>query len=277
MRIVAQDAGVRHGSSILTADVDLPYEELAGGPLGHRIHVVDYDATTGDAYRPAGPFQASDESPTPDGTIMGDPAFHASNVYALVSRTLARFELALGRRVGWGFDAHQLKVIPHAFEAANAFYSRESEALVFGYYNTEDSRVFTCLSHDIVVHETTHALLDGLRRRFLEPSSPDQGAFHEAFADIVALLSVFSLPEIVGELLSTSEAPAGLVRRSDVTFDALKSTVLLGLADEMAVGVGTGACERPPAVGRDRAGREGARTNSSSRKRTGGARCSWRR
>jgi len=74
MRIVAQDAGVRHGSSILTADVDLPYEELAGGPLGHRIHVVDYDATTGTLYRPAGPIEVSDESPTPDGTIMGDPA-----------------------------------------------------------------------------------------------------------------------------------------------------------------------------------------------------------
>ena len=233
MRVVAQDAGVRHGSSILTANVDLPYEELAGGPLGHRVHVVDYDATTGTLYPPAGPFEVSDESPPPDGTIMGDPAFHASNVYALVSRTLARFELALGRRVGWAFDAHQLKVIPHAFEAANAFYSRESEALVFGYYNTEGSRIFTCLSHDIVVHETTHALLDGLRRRFLEPSSPDQGAFHEAFSDIVALLSVFSLPEVVGELLTTSEAPEGLVRRSDVTFNALKSTVLLGLADEM--------------------------------------------
>ena len=74
MRVVAQDAGVRHGSSILTANVDLPYEELAGGPLGHRIHVVDYDATTRTLYRPAVPFQVSDENPPPDRTIMGDPA-----------------------------------------------------------------------------------------------------------------------------------------------------------------------------------------------------------
>lgn len=236
MRVVAQDAGVRRGSSILTAAIAVPYEEVDEGPLGHRVHVVDYDATTGTMYEPARILHAADVPP-PDETIMGDPAFHASNVYALVVGTLARFELALGRRVGWGFDAHQLKVIPHAFEAANAFYSRESEALVFGYYRTQDRPVFTCLSHDIVVHEATHALLDGLRRRFLEPSSADQAAFHEAFADIVALLSVFALPEVVGELLGGSEwedgRRAGLVRKSDVTFEALKSTVLLGLADEM--------------------------------------------
>ena len=32
--------------------------------------------------------------------------------------------------------------------------------------------VFTCLSHDIVAHETTHALLDGLHRRFQGADQP---------------------------------------------------------------------------------------------------------
>ena len=52
--------------------------------------------------------------------------------------------------------------------------------------------VFTCLSHDIVAHETTHALLDGLHRRFQEATNPDVLAFHEAFADIVALFQHFT-------------------------------------------------------------------------------------
>jgi hypothetical protein len=66
------------------------------------------------------------------------------------------------------------------------------------------SRVYTCLSHDIVAHETTHAILDGMHRRFIEPSNPDVLGFHEAFADIVALLQHFTIPEIlIGEISRT--------------------------------------------------------------------------
>ena len=57
--------------------------------------------------------------------------------------------------------------------------------------------VFTCLSSDIIAHEMTHALLDGLHRRFQEASNPDVPAFHEAFADIVALFQHFTMPELV--------------------------------------------------------------------------------
>ncbi len=59
------------------------------------------------------------------------------------------------------------------------------------------SRVYTCLSHDIVAHETTHAMLDGMHRRFNEPTNPDVLALHEAFADIVALMQHFTIPEIL--------------------------------------------------------------------------------
>src|SRR2546425_10305313 len=37
--------------------------------------------------------------------------------------------------------------------------------------------------------------------RDIAPSSPDQAAFHEGFADVIALLSVFSQLELVQELL----------------------------------------------------------------------------
>ena len=57
--------------------------------------------------------------------------------------------------------------------------------------------MFSCLSSDIVAHEMSHALLDGLHRRFQEASNPDVPAFHEAFADIVALFQHFTLKELV--------------------------------------------------------------------------------
>ena len=62
--------------------------------------------------------------------------------------------------------------------------------------------VFTCLSHDIVAHETTHALLDGLHRRFIEPSNVDVWALHEAFADLVALFQHFTYPEVLQHQLA---------------------------------------------------------------------------
>jgi hypothetical protein len=63
----------------------------------------------------------------------------------------------------------------------NAYYSPDKIALLFGYFPGErgdgggrGGLVFTCLSHDIVAHETTHALLDGLHRRFQELSTAER-------------------------------------------------------------------------------------------------------
>jgi hypothetical protein len=260
MRIVAQDPSVLVGGArggILTAEVDVPAEELAPGPRGYRVHVIDYDASSGHLYAPLEyrpPVPGSRDwlenpaAPVSDATILGDPGFHAQNVYAVVMRTLARFEFALGRRVGWGFDSpgHQIKVAPHAFADANAFYSRRDEALMFGHFPARDGSrdVFTCLSHDVVAHETTHALLDGLRKRYMEPSSPDQAAFHEAFADVVALLSVFALPEVVRLLIDRhleargQSDPKAPLRAADVARDRLARSVLLAIGEEFGQEMG---------------------------------------
>jgi hypothetical protein len=99
-----------------------------------------------------------------------------------------------------------LRIYPHALRTQNAYYSPDKKALLLGYFQCSSSdggtapagsMVFTCLSSDIVAHETTHALLDGMHRRFEEPSNPDVPAFHEGFADIVALFQHFAIPELV--------------------------------------------------------------------------------
>ena len=74
-------------------------------------------------------------------------------------KTLARFEFALGRRIQWSFPGHQILVSPHAFSDANAFYSDQAQGLFFGYFPSLNRRktIFTCLSYEIVAHETTHA------------------------------------------------------------------------------------------------------------------------
>lgn len=261
LTILAQDPTVRvKGRRLAIAQVSVPAEVLADGPAGYRIRVIDFDATANRLYLPHR-YEVEPESGAvidpwapPDDTasaakwqkyeerLLADPQFHAQNVYAIAMMTLARFEFALGRRVGWGFAAHQLHIAPHAFADANAFYSGYDHALMFGYfYGKGGERIFTCLSHDIIAHETTHALLDGMRDRYTEPSSPDQAAFHEGFADVVALLSMFSLTNIVKAALhggKTRLGPGGhfeLIPESALTRAAIEQSILFGLAKQMGI------------------------------------------
>jgi hypothetical protein len=248
LTVLAQDPSVRKANgAALTTTVLVPNETLAPGPKGHRIHVIDYDATRGRYFEPEKKRLDVDAfaGETNVGRLVANRHFHAQNVYALVATTLLQFEMALGRSVSWGFrsGAHHIKVAPHAFAEANAYYSRRDEGIVFGYVpmpkegrgRGKSPLVFTCLSSDIVTHETTHALLDGLRGEYMRPSTPDQPAFHEGFADIVALLSSLSRKELIALTLPPAARGRGnLVETAALKPDALKNSVLLGLAGNSA-------------------------------------------
>jgi hypothetical protein len=147
----------------------------------------------------------------------GNPQFHQQMIYAVAMKTIQHFERALGRRVLWRPEREgkpeyvgQLTIKPHALEEANAYYSPQEVALKFGYFEASaddpgdhvpGSRVYACLSHDIIAHETTHAILDGMHKQFNQATNPDVLAFHEAFADIVALMQHFTIPEILENVI----------------------------------------------------------------------------
>ncbi|MER9491566.1 hypothetical protein NKI86_06990 [Mesorhizobium sp. M0320] len=258
LTIIAKDPGLRIGSAdgpMVFTQVAVPAEILAKGPTGYRIKVVDYNATERRAYLDGQDYQLASGvlvdpfapgagedllDPAYQRRLLAEPNFHAQNVYAIAMRTLGAFERALGRRVGWSSGGHQLHTAPHAFAQANAFYSEPDRALMFGYFHRDDGTpVFTCLSHDIVAHETTHAVLDGLRSRLTEASSPDQAAFHEGFADIVAILSIFSLEPVVaaaiGEdgVIAQGKETIKLVSARRLKPAAIKKSILLGIAMEI--------------------------------------------
>lgn len=235
LTIFAQDPSVKDAAGgILKTQIDIPYERLGPGPRGYRVHVVDYDSTQRALYKPCklgnvgNPFEG-----VADSRLLKDPAFHAQNVYAIVMRLLARFEKALGRRISWSFPGHQLHVAPHAFADANAYYSDDASGLFFGYFSRAGGEpVYTCLSHDVIAHETTHALLDGIRESYTLPSHPDQAGFHEGLADIVALLSVFGLGDVVRSLLPGVRAGGDRVLKRMLNVTSLRESVLLGLAEQ---------------------------------------------
>ncbi len=202
--------------------ISVPWEaDLARGPIGEYIEVVDADPASGAFYKPVDlneQWILAQNGLAPSET---NPLFHQQMVYAVAMTTVGHFEQALGRVALWaswrGKEPHsedqfvrRLRIYPHALRDRNAFYSPNKIALLFGYFpvgikdasNTPGTLVFTCLSHDIIAHETTHALLDGVHPRFNEPVNPDVLAFHEAFADIVALFQHFSYPGILRDQIA---------------------------------------------------------------------------
>ncbi|HEU4564460.1 MAG TPA: hypothetical protein VFS05_07425 [Gemmatimonadaceae bacterium] len=197
------------------AVVKVPYEPLEPGPVGALLAVEDVD----DGGRRWAPVDldhptaliANGRTPSPT-----DPRFHQQMVYAVCSTVYTSFRRALGRPPAWGFVRRsgesgrgaRLRIRPHALHERNAYYDEHAGALLFGWFEADehpgpDARtpprglVFTCLSHDIVAHEVTHALLDGMRAHFTFPAGPDVLAFHEAFADLVALFQHFSYDDVV--------------------------------------------------------------------------------
>jgi hypothetical protein len=258
-----------HGRSLGNhMTVNVRHESLRPGPVGEYLEVIDYDASNGCYYEPV-------DLDSPGVLLRGgldpsesDPRFHQQMVYAVASETIRRFEFALGRKVKWGFRAdvegsRRLRIFPHGMQEANAYYDRDLRALVFGYFpaseldagaNLPGQTVFTCLSHDIIVHETTHALIDGQREYFLESTGPDSLAFHEAFADIVALFQHFSHKEALLEMIRRT---GGLIYRLDVApevqpgeggalaqFELSTSNPLVQLARQFGEALGTRAALR---------------------------------
>lgn len=207
--------------------INIPWEKnLRPGPVGEYIEVIDADPASGVFYKPVDlndPRILAQDGLAPS---ESNPQFHQQMVYAVAMATIGHFEQALGRVALWsshrtnGYKEHfvrRLRICPHALRDRNAFYSPEKKALLFGYFpvsikdasNTPGTLVFTCLSHDIIAHETTHALLDGVHPRFNEPVNADVLAFHEAFADIVALFQHFSYPGVLRDQIARTRGNLG--------------------------------------------------------------------
>lgn len=190
-------------------NVDIANEPLLPGPQGSRVQVIDYDSASRALYQPVdldSPAVLMNGGLTP---AESDPRFHQQMVYAVTMKVVENFELALGRRIAF-HRGRKLRLLPHAFPGANAFYDPSLVAILFGYFradrekpggNLPGQNVFTCLSHDIIAHEVTHALIHRLRPRFNDASNRDVFAFHEAFADIVAIFQHFTFRDVLTETI----------------------------------------------------------------------------
>ncbi len=204
--------------------------ELMAGPTNARIAVVDYDADTNKLADPAQwdpknrrfVFERNKEKVPITREHQDVPQFHQVNVWAIIQSVLDMYEATwvLGRSAPWAFEGNRLIVVPHAGYLANAFYSRGSKSLQFYYFGPAAKRVYTCLSHDIIAHETGHAILDGLRPLFFENSSVQTAAFHEFIADLTAIMISLLNNNLRWEVAKVTEG------------DLSKDTIIAALAEE---------------------------------------------
>jgi hypothetical protein len=72
----------------------------------------------------------------------------------------------------------------------NAYY--DTQGVRFFDFNDGTTTTFSAASTDTVSHEVGHALLDSQRPELFNSPLPEVGAFHEAFGDVVALLTALS-------------------------------------------------------------------------------------
>ena len=201
--------------------------DIAPGPRGEYIDVIDFDPPNECWYEPVDLDDTHILSQHGLSPSEGNPQFHQQFVYTIAMKIIEVFEDALGRKIIWRpklpkndkgrynekFVQH-LKLYPHALLEANAYYDPDKKAILFGYFKSKDllqginvpgGTVFTCLSPDIIAHEMTHAILDSIHPHFIENTNPDVGAFHEAFADTIALLERLNNRDLVVHQLSLAK------------------------------------------------------------------------
>ncbi|MEO0338277.1 MAG: hypothetical protein AAF242_03595 [Bacteroidota bacterium] len=230
----------------------IDWEAVEPGPSGAYLEVVDVDHFQQCYYDPIDLNQAwvmANQGLRPS---EGNPQFHQQFVYTIGMLTIGNFEKALGRKVIWGplnpgdTELPKLRIYPHAFQEANAYYYPRKKAILFGYfqagdhyenYNFPGGTVFTCLSPDIIAHEMTHAILDSIHPLFLENTNVDVAAFHEGFADVVALLQRFATIDLIKHQLERSRG------RLD------RETVFGSLAKQLGTAIGPGNNALREAIG----------------------------
>lgn len=240
--------------------IEIPNEiDLQRGPRGQLVEVYDYDAWNQRFYASVDlnerPLLMEAGLPQSE----SDPRFHQQMVYAVAMKVIDSAVRALGRNISLARRRRPLRLFPHAFYGRNAFFDPDLNAILFGYFKAEVSSpgpnipsqtVFTCLSHDIIAHEVTHAIVHRLRPYFLEPSNVDVLAFHEAFSDIVSLFQRFSYRELLAEHIQASE---GALQ---------KSKMLMELAQQFGQAIGSGKALRS-AIGEEPDPRRLAKTHEA--------------
>jgi hypothetical protein len=192
-----------------------PAGSIGPGPSDHALYVVDAanKATPYDPPDYSPPYRGAGLSPArPDATghfdhiPLGTPQFLAAHLFGSVRHTLHIWEHYVGRRIEW-WDAEvhpRMELIP-VVAWANA-QSGPGFIETGVWRNADGSQQPFALNFDVVAHETGHQILFSLAG---VPPQASIGvpflAFHESFADLMALVAVMHFPSVLDRLLQQTQ------------------------------------------------------------------------
>lgn len=200
-----------------TEDITIEDEIFLDGPISNRVAVLDFDENgtlrAGAKYEPPSNLEKPGiyKGTNHNDLIFLSDEFVQVNVFGVVYRTLEMFEEpdTLGRKIKWAFNSPQLLLVPKAGKWANAYYQRDSHSIQFFYFPSRrgdyQETIFTGLSHDIIAHETGHAILDGIAPDLYNSLTPQSLALHESIADLTALILSFRSKPLRETVLEQTE------------------------------------------------------------------------
>ncbi|ASN38804.1 hypothetical protein CGQ24_07130 [Arthrobacter sp. 7749] len=222
---------------LMTHVLRVPSERLLTGPLGARLEVVVLGprGRRENQVLAEGDWGAEDITPPVDpADLPTDRRFLAQQAYAVAAHTLASFERALGRRMGWAGGRRLTLYANDPIDYRNTGYTPEDCSIRFGMIHDSRHRnkLPLVLYRDLVAHEVTHAVIDGYRPRWGDAhAGADQLALHEALADLVAMLGVFTAESVVEKIITVElETPGATLESIDST---LLASGLFRFADNL--------------------------------------------
>ncbi len=150
----------------------------------------------------------------------------AANVFVSIYDTITYINKQSEKPVTAWPGTATLYVVPKAGNKLNAFYNRSSlqffattHAKLGGFLDTADST-------DIVTHELGHAILDSFRPDMWNAMSLEVASFHEAWADLTAMLHIMQYTEVLEFAINETNG------------DLRKSNVISRLAEQFGKAIG---------------------------------------
>jgi hypothetical protein len=126
----------------------------------------------------------------------------AAQVYIVLMNALHGINEVIDQPISKWSSTDNLIVLPRAGRMLNAYYDRNTLSYFYDQDRILGYDIYSCDSHDIVAHELGHALLDSIRPDLWNTASVEVAAYHEAFADIIALISLLFDDDVVRYVLN---------------------------------------------------------------------------